>query len=216
MQCALFCSMWDKRHHVQTSGLIGMEQVSVVGANKEHGTAIVSISPRMFRYFTRFFPADRAGSTLIDFGSGKGRLALLASTTGFRKVIGVEYSPFAHKIAQENLKNFRAGGAEVSECIFVNADAVDVELPSDGPLTLVFNNPFGLEVWKRVLPNIVAHRKTSGNDIRLILVGSMPEVLAPVVRFVGQSGHFIEAAKGVSPMFIDSYSRYYYWVFDAR
>jgi hypothetical protein len=58
MQCALFCSMWDKRHHVQTSGLIGMEQVSVVGANKEHGTAIVSIPPRTFRFLTRFFPVD--------------------------------------------------------------------------------------------------------------------------------------------------------------
>jgi 16S rRNA G966 N2-methylase RsmD len=192
-----------------------MEQVSVVGANKAHGTPIVSISPRMFRFFTRFFPADRSSSTLVDFGSGKGRLALLASTVGFRKVIGVEYSPFAHKIALENLKNFRARGAHISECVFVNADAVDFELPADGPLTLVFNNPFGLEVWKRVLPNIVARRRKSHSDIRLIIIGSMPEVLTPVVQFVGQSENFTETERGVSPMFIDSYSRYYFWVFDA-
>ncbi|SFK74602.1 methyltransferase domain-containing protein [Methylocapsa palsarum] len=215
MQCALICSIWDKRHHTQTSGLIGMEQVSVVGSNKEHGTAIVSISPRMFKFLTRFFPVDRSNATLVDFGSGKGRLALLASTVGFRKVIGVEYSPFAHNIAQENLKNFRAGGDGMSECVFINADAVDFQLPTQGPLMLVFNNPFGLEVWRRVLPNIVSHRKETGENIRLLLSGSMPEVLAPVVQFVRESGHFTEAAQGVSPLFIDSYSRYYYWVFDA-
>jgi hypothetical protein len=72
-----------------------MEQVSVVGANKAHGNAIVSISPLTFDYFTRFFPPNKSSCTLVDFGSGKGRLALMASKLGFRKIVGVEYSPFA-------------------------------------------------------------------------------------------------------------------------
>jgi 23S rRNA G2445 N2-methylase RlmL len=139
----------------------------------------------------------------------------MGSTLGFRKVIGVEYSPFAHNIAQDNLKAFRPAGAKAGECVFINADAADFKLPSEGSLTLFFNNPFGLEVWKRVLPNISARRKQCPGDVRIILVGSMPEMLEPVAHFISQSKDFEQVKKGVSPMFADSYSRFHYWVFEA-
>jgi hypothetical protein len=55
----------------------------------------------------------------------------MASKLGFRKVIGVEFSPFAYKVAQDNLMNFRSRHDKLSECLFVNEDAVKFELPSD-------------------------------------------------------------------------------------
>jgi SAM-dependent methyltransferase len=215
IQAAVFCHFWDKRNNVQTSGLIGMEQVSVVGSNKMHGNAIVSISPMTFIFFTRFFPANRTFCTLVDFGSGKGRLVLMASKLGFRKVIGVEFSPFAYKVAQDNLMNFRSRHDKLSECLFVNEDAVKFELPSDRSLVLVFNNPFGIQVWKQLLPRIITHHDQFKSQIRILLVGSMIEVLGPVARFIGESKNFIEVEKGVSPLFRDTYSKYYYWVFDT-
>ena len=39
----------------------------------------------------------------IDFGSGKGRILLLASQFGFCKIIGVEFSPELNIIAQNNI-----------------------------------------------------------------------------------------------------------------
>jgi 16S rRNA G966 N2-methylase RsmD len=215
IQAAAICHVWDRRNGVQTAGLIGMEQVSVVGDNKAHGNAIVSISPMTFHFFTRFFPPNRESCVLVDFGSGKGRLALMASKMDFRKVVGVEFSPFAYKAAQENLANFRSRHDKMSECVFVNEDAAKFDLPPDESLVLFFNNPFGLQVWRQVLPTIISRRHRFKTNIRILLVGSMIEVLDPVAHFIEESEEFIETDKGLSPLFIDAYSRYYYWVFDA-
>ncbi len=51
--------------------------------------------------------------TFIDLGSGKGRCLLMAAPYGFKKIIGVEYMPEWHRVAEENIRRFAESRAEV-------------------------------------------------------------------------------------------------------
>jgi hypothetical protein len=44
--------------------------------------------------------------SFIDYGSGKGRVLLLAARLPFRRVVGVEHSPTLHRIAEKNCATF--------------------------------------------------------------------------------------------------------------
>jgi len=52
---------------------------------------------------------DRAGLkdfTLIDLGSGKGRVLLMASDYPFKRIIGVEFMPELHRVAEGNIRKY--------------------------------------------------------------------------------------------------------------
>jgi cyclopropane fatty-acyl-phospholipid synthase-like methyltransferase len=46
---------------------------------------------------------DAARFTFLDFGSGKGRVMLIAAGSPFKSVIGVELSKQLHEIARKNI-----------------------------------------------------------------------------------------------------------------
>jgi len=44
--------------------------------------------------------------TFVDLGSGKGRVLLMASHYPFKRIIGVEFIPELHQVAQENIRKY--------------------------------------------------------------------------------------------------------------
>jgi hypothetical protein len=44
--------------------------------------------------------------TFIDLGSGKGRVLLMAAAYGFKRIIGVEFMPELHRVAEENIRKY--------------------------------------------------------------------------------------------------------------
>ncbi len=64
----------------------------------------------------------------LDYGSGKGRVLLMAAQFAFRRVIGVEYSEELNRVARRNIE--RAGRRCVcKEIEVVTADAAEFRVP---------------------------------------------------------------------------------------
>ena len=101
-----------------------------------------------------------------DFGSGLGRVVLVASTIPFARVIGVEVSEQLNEQAQANLDKSRArrrcGSIEL-----VTSDATAWEIPPD--LTVAyFYSPFTGEVFARVLENLLASVDAHPRPLRVV------------------------------------------------
>jgi hypothetical protein len=80
-----------------------------------------------------------AGATLLDVGSGKGRVVMLASQRPFARVVGLEASPRLHQLASSNLAAFRArGGGRCAVDLWLG-DANTHPLP-EGPLVVFVYN----------------------------------------------------------------------------
>ncbi len=109
---------------------------------------------------------DPSDFTFIDFGSGKGRMLLIAGGLPFRAVIGIEFSRELHETAVQNISRFPPhlinAGSVASRC----EDAVSFPLPSSN-LVCYFHNPFGPPVLSKVVARLEAHRD-SGYRILVI------------------------------------------------
>jgi len=106
-----------------------------------------------FREMLSTIPFDPREFVFVDFGSGKGKVLMLAAHYPFRKVVGVELWEDLHRIALENLASFRDRCDCVSEVASLRMDAADFALPEE-PLVLYFFNPFPETVVARVLSNL--------------------------------------------------------------
>jgi hypothetical protein len=91
--------------------------------------------------------------TFIDLGSGKGRTLLMASDHPFRRIIGVELLPSLHKIAQENLRQYKSESQKCFAVESICADATAFLVPAD-PLVIFLFNPFPESGMRKVVANL--------------------------------------------------------------
>ena len=102
----------------------------------------------------------------IDLGSGMGRVVLMASELPFRKVIGVEFSPELHRIAEANVAS-RQRAARAGTVELLCQDARDYEFPPQQSLVYMFNS-FRGGVMKTVLDRIERWFLSTRNDLYVL------------------------------------------------
>jgi len=128
--------------------------------------------PRVIRRVLRDVPSQNNSETVfIDFGSGKGRVLLLAAEHGYKKIIGIELRPSLHEIARQNLARCKHFPQSIHHIELLNADALDYEFP-DRPLVLYFFNPFGNEVLRQILSKLQLSLDQNRRDVLLAMVSS--------------------------------------------
>ena len=91
--------------------------------------------------------------TFIDLGSGKGRTLLMASDYPFRRIIGVELLPSLHRIAQENLGQYKNSSQRCFALEAICADATAFVFPEES-LVLYLFNPFPESGLRRTIQNL--------------------------------------------------------------
>jgi SAM-dependent methyltransferase len=126
------------------------ETADVADAREAHeGT-----NPLIFAELVRRLPVDRATSTLLDLGAGKGRALLLASAHGFGRVIGVESSAGLCRVARANIDRRRdADRARIDTIELHHGDAGRWDIPADVNVLFLFN-PFGAETMRAVVGHV--------------------------------------------------------------
>ncbi len=109
--------------------------------------------PWLFEQVMHALPIRFQDFAFIDLGSGKGRALLMASTYGFRRIIGVEFMPELHRAAEENIRKFVGEHKLSAQIQSFCVDALDFEFPA-GPLVVYLFNPFPEPVFAAVLSNV--------------------------------------------------------------
>ncbi len=109
--------------------------------------------------------------TFIDFGSGKGRVVLLASKLPFRSCIGVELNPGLHMIAIENMKHWQQLGSAASPVQSICQEATEFQFPLTPCLVYLFN-PFTSKVLARLLDHISEAFANRPGELDLLYVNA--------------------------------------------
>jgi SAM-dependent methyltransferase len=114
--------------------------------------------------------------TFVDLGSGKGRVLLMAAQYGFKRIIGVEFMPEWHRVAQENVRKFTsaavAGSRPLPPIESTCMDARDFDFPP-GRLVVYLFNPFPEPVLAEVLDRL--RESLEKNPRPLLLAYRFPE-----------------------------------------
>lgn len=148
---------------VSSEGRMALQELAIDSENRTLGFAYVPSPGRLVDTLLFNIDEDLSRFDFIDFGSGKGRVLLVASHYPFRQIVGIEFSPELHEIAQENIRRYQSSARRCQDVHSICADAATFALPEHA-CVFYFNNPFAGPIFARVLRNIQvarerAHRK---------------------------------------------------------
>jgi len=159
---------FDRRYRVNTSGDTPLHEAGISQYDLERGNGLYRpVSEDLFQEAMSLLKIDASDFTFIDYGSGKGKVLVMASHLPFRKVIGIEFSPVLHEAALANLRNFHSIDRRCVEISALCGDAIKYSPPA-GPLICFFFNPFSPEVWVRVLEKLRSSWKAEPRPLYIV------------------------------------------------
>ena len=110
------------------------------------------------------FPKD---SVFVDFGSGKGRILLVAAKYGFKRVVGIEFSHDLCEEARKNLLLFRKKVGYDADINIIESDVVNYRIKDDENTFFLFS-PFDEVITEAVIKNIRISFEKNPRKILLI------------------------------------------------
>jgi len=130
--------------------------------------------------------------TFVDIGSGKGRVLLMAADYPFRRIIGVELLPELHRIAEQNIGNYKS---ESQRCFAVQSicrDAREFVLPGEPTLLYLFN-PLPESGMIRLVENLERSLREHPRPLWVLYQNPVLEFLlakSPVLKRTGGTGQY--------------------------
>lgn len=164
---------FDVAHGVDTDGDFDgwtyLSDLDIPGRNWIHGRNYAGIEPDRFNLALSSVSLKHEDFVFIDFGSGKGRALLMASDLPFRRVIGFEFSPELHGVAQQNIRKYRRSpdGCQAVESVCI--DFLGAVLPPE-PSVLFFFDPCTETIFPSVLERIRSSLRAHPRPLHLIYV----------------------------------------------
>lgn len=147
---------FDRVHGTDTNTSVAVDDLAGIGANQQSAELYWPIRAKPFERMMAASGRDLQPYTFIDLGAGKGRALLLATDFPFQRLIGVEFSPALCEVARRNLRLFAERGRPLAaHAEIACADACSYVFP-EGPLLVFLFDPFGPEVLRPVIANLVA------------------------------------------------------------
>jgi SAM-dependent methyltransferase len=152
---AAFVDRWfDFRYGVDTCRWATLDTLHIVGANKAHGhryePARIVVIRQLLRKIRPLVPPE---SVVVDLGSGKGRVLLIAAECGFTAATGVEFASELCETSRENCLIYQRKTKCAAQFRIVEGDVVDYDIGEHDNVFVLFN-PFDDLVMAQVIARL--------------------------------------------------------------
>jgi len=158
---------YDRQHGVDTASWVRVHELDTASANVEHAVRYEPSSVSEFELLMAKLQVDHSDFTFVDYGSGKGRVLMLAAAYPFKRIVGVEFAKSLHEISQTNIATLGDGAGRIET---VHADATEFDPPSE-PLVLYFFHPFGVPALEQVLSRVLVSLEREPRAAYVVLTG---------------------------------------------
>jgi SAM-dependent methyltransferase len=157
---------YDIRNRTDTFEIIELDGLDIQSANKRRGIRYEPTRARPFFKVMNDLALPTHGQ-FVDFGCGKGRVLMMASECGFKKITGVDFSQELCERAKENICAYKARHHNDADIEVINSDAVDHKIKPDDTIFYFFN-PFDELVFGKILDNITDSLNAAPRNIWII------------------------------------------------
>ncbi len=171
-------SEFDDAYGVETDedagGRTYLSDLEIPSATWIYGVDYIAIEPERFRAALSQLAIQFENFTFVDFGSGKGRALLLAAEFPFKRIVGVEFAPELHAIAQRNIRNCRN---PKQRCAAIESVLMDFSAyePPGGPCVFYFYNPCEERVLGKTIENVRRSLEKEPRTIYIVYVAPAHE-----------------------------------------
>lgn len=146
-------NQFDLQHGVETTKRVHLSDLEIESPNWIYADGYWPTPPHVFIDALSGLTTKFEDLVFIDFGSGKGRVLLMASEFPFRRIIGVEFADELHAIALENIQRYKTSTQKCHDLTSVCADFTQFPIPSE-PLFVFLYNPSSLEITSALARNL--------------------------------------------------------------
>ena len=157
---------FDLAHGVDTAGFRGWRELRGGRESDPYNSGYLAADAALGRTLLGSVAAPER-STFVDLGCGKGRVLVLATEFGFRRVVGVEIDPALAQTARRNAAVVRARFPGRVPIEIVQDDAAAVRFPPE-PLVVFLNHPFWAPVLRQVVGNLAASLAEAPREVLVL------------------------------------------------
>lgn len=191
---------FDKRFGVDTVGKVDLSNLTINSLNKSDGIYYEPTPERVFHSIMSGLAIDYENYHFIDYGSGKGRVILMASRYPFKEIVGVEFGRELVKIAENNIISYKDPRQRCKQIKSYCMDAVDFEIPSSN-VVLYFFNPFTSDVMSKIVDNIISSYNKLPRDIVVVYYHPQSSRLFDKLEFMAKVESSRRMVDFTSPQF---------------
>ncbi len=165
--CSLSEDYWfEKRYGLSTLVDIEAEHFVIDSENKALSEGYGPTRKRHFRKLMEGLSLPW-GSVFVDVGCGAGKILLTATQYPFKRIVGIEFSPWLCNLARANLTAFQQRFVIVPDVEIVSRDITDYKIQPDENVFFMCN-PFRGAVMKSFLDNLAASLEAHPRPIWLL------------------------------------------------
>ena len=167
LQLAIFIT-WHEikrgpKYNINTIKPESLDTLTIAEGDKSKSSPYEALNyfilENLLENFCKLFPQEKS---LIDVGSGKGRVMVAAAHYGFKNIIGVDFAKELCAAAERNINKIKTQFPDTTFNIYCK-DILNYAINADDKVFFLFN-PFNKEVMEKFLEKIdrsvKEHRRT--------------------------------------------------------
>ena len=167
LQLAIFIS-WHEikrgpKYNINTIKPESLDALTIVEGDKSKSSPYEALNyfilENLLGNFCKLFPKEKS---LIDVGSGKGRVMVAAAHFGFKNIIGVDFAKELCAAAEKNINKIKTQFPDTTFTIYCQ-DILNYAINATDKVFFLFN-PFNKEIMEKFLEkigrSINEHRRT--------------------------------------------------------
>lgn len=173
----------EKKYQIDSIEIDRLNNLTVKGENKEYASIYQGANYFLLEKSFDYLRENNATGSIVDFGSGKGRILAVAAFYGFKKITGIDFVAALCEKAKENIKKIKPLFPN-TEFSIMYMDAVNYEIRNDDSIFFFFN-PFEETIMLKVVKNILKSLKEQPRIIYVVYIN-------PIFKEIFLSANFQE------------------------
>jgi len=161
----------EKKYQLETVKVDTLQNQKIKSENLKHASIYQATNYFLIEHAFDFLKNEEVNLHLVDYGSGKGRIMVVAAYYGFKKITGIDFSKSLCNEAEINIEKIKLGFPSVDFEIICD-DAVNYSIKNDDTVFFFFN-PFDEVVMLQVVKNILASLKKNERKIYVVYVNPL-------------------------------------------
>ncbi|MBD0333651.1 MAG: hypothetical protein ICV66_13475 [Chitinophagaceae bacterium] len=160
----------EKKYRINTTHFSSLRKFTIKSDNVDEAT---QYQPANYYMLEKCFDELQKYQlkSLVDFGSGKGRVLAVAAYYNFKRIRGVEFAAELCRDAEENIRRIAHLYPDAWFQI-LNMDAVDYEIAEDDEVFFFFN-PFSEKIMSKVLSNLLNSLSKTPRKVFVVYVNPL-------------------------------------------
>ncbi len=158
----------EKKYNLDTIVLDRLNNLSIKGDNLAHSSIYQACNYYILEKAFAYLEGINENKNIADFGSGKGRVVVVAAYYGFENITGIEFANALCAHAKQNIKKTQPIFPAVKFNIICD-DVVNYKIEKEQNVFFFFN-PFDEVIMLEVVKNIRSSLKENSRKVYIMYV----------------------------------------------